>query len=233
MPLPIRWLHELCSEVYHALHDVCNQMRDTIVVNQRDEQKERSRRAIAEAALRLVDEHPLMDFSMQEVATAAGVSLRTVYNHFASREELLDGAQELLDQIFRDRAGVTIGEVDHVDQLSDAVVPNFRIFEDLAEFSYVRDRLDRPDDDPSAAAHDHRTERIVELVGADLPDAPEHVARLVGVMVRHTLSHRSWRALTADYGLTTDDATTAVRWALEALLAAARRGDVERLEDAT
>lgn len=201
------------------------------MVNQREEQKARSRRAITESALELASQRPLLDFSMQEVADEAGVSLRTVYNHFASREELLQAATEHVDDLFHEHAGLLVDDVDHVDEVKKGLVANFPVFERLAPLLGVRDRLDRPEGDPEAAAHDHRTRRIVELVREDLEELPAEVATLIGVLVRHTVSHRTWLALTADYGLTTDQASSAALWTLETILAAARRGDVGTLDE--
>ncbi|WP_345596886.1 TetR/AcrR family transcriptional regulator, partial [Streptomyces marokkonensis] len=55
---------------------------------------QRSRTAILDAAVRLLNIHP--DSSVEAIATAAGVTRQTVYAHFPSREKLLTAA---LDRI--------------------------------------------------------------------------------------------------------------------------------------
>jgi TetR/AcrR family transcriptional regulator of autoinduction and epiphytic fitness len=50
--------------------------------------KARSRQAILDAAATLMREHRGADFSVEELAAAADVSRRTVFNHFASLEDV-------------------------------------------------------------------------------------------------------------------------------------------------
>lgn len=179
--------------------------------------------------MRLTAARPHLDFSMQEVAESAGVSLRTVYNHFDSREALLDGLVDHVNELFEERGGLLIREVDSYDQLGTGVAANFPIFEELAPVLGVADRLDQPES-PMTADHDQRTDRMVELVAEELPDLTPQVAGLVGRLVRHLVSQRTWRALVADYGMSTPEAVASVQWAMDTLVDAARRGEVDRLE---
>ena len=50
--------------------------------------KERSRQAIVQAAAELMDETGGTAFTVDELAERADVSRRTVFNHFASLEEI-------------------------------------------------------------------------------------------------------------------------------------------------
>lgn len=53
----------------------------------RAEQKARTRRELQEAAFELAQTRPLADLSVADIATAAGVSRRTFFNHFAVKED--------------------------------------------------------------------------------------------------------------------------------------------------
>jgi AcrR family transcriptional regulator len=57
----------------------------------RAEQAEQTTARIVQAAVDLLSEGDASDLSMAEVAERAGVSVRTVYRSFASKDELLDG----------------------------------------------------------------------------------------------------------------------------------------------
>lgn len=68
---------------------------------------ERKREAILEAAIAQFREHGFQRASMDAIAAAAGVSKRTVYNHFPSKDELFAA---ILRQLWeRSRALVALG----------------------------------------------------------------------------------------------------------------------------
>ncbi len=63
----------------------------------RDEAKQATRERILDALVRVVLEDGIHAFSVATVAQRAGVSHRTVYRHFASREDLLEALAESVD----------------------------------------------------------------------------------------------------------------------------------------
>src|SRR5688572_7377060 len=63
----------------------------------RDEAKEATRARILDALVRVVLDEGVHAFSVAKVAERAGISHRTVYRHFASREELLEALSESID----------------------------------------------------------------------------------------------------------------------------------------
>lgn len=56
----------------------------------REAQAHETRERILSAATELLGRNPFGDFSMDEIATAAGVERRTVFRHFSNKEALLD-----------------------------------------------------------------------------------------------------------------------------------------------
>ncbi len=64
---------------------------------QRDRQKQATRETLRSTALRLFVEHGFRETTAEEIAAAAGVSRRTFFLHFASKDEVLLGhiAEEL------------------------------------------------------------------------------------------------------------------------------------------
>ncbi len=68
-------------------------------MNPRTNQLDRTRAAIIEATIDLLlHSADPNGFTMQKVADAAGVSHRTLYRHFGSREELLNAAGATMDE---------------------------------------------------------------------------------------------------------------------------------------
>ncbi len=204
----------------------------TAMTDLRTRQKALARRAILEALADLIAETRHLDFSVQEVAERAGVSLRTVYNHFPSREDLLDGLNDHFSEVMVERQGVLIGDVDSVEQVVEAAATNFRIFEELGGLSeaWIQVSALVP---PAAEEHRRRTARMVELVAGALPELAPAQQEVVGTLVRHLFSQRTWYSMTRDYGLSIDDTVEATRWAVTALLDAARGGDPPDTEGAS
>jgi AcrR family transcriptional regulator len=58
-------------------------------VSLRDRQKEVTRDLILNAVARLMESVSLVDMTFVDIAMAAGVSERTVYRHFSTKDELL------------------------------------------------------------------------------------------------------------------------------------------------
>ena len=77
--------------------------------------RDRRRRAIVDAARALTTEHGPAGFTVDRVAEVAGVSRRTVFNHFAGLDDLLVAVcEQILDEVLTDL-------VDQVDRRTDGL----------------------------------------------------------------------------------------------------------------
>ncbi|MEZ5165482.1 MAG: PEP/pyruvate-binding domain-containing protein [Acidimicrobiales bacterium] len=168
----------------------------------RTRQREMGRQAIVDACAALVTERHHLDFSMKEVADRAGVSLRTVYNHFATREDLLDALGEIVDERSRALGQEQAQDLETMDDLHRAVTTNMAVFEKLGGISeaFAQLPLANVGRDTDRAA---RTRIVTEFIAAQMQGAPPDDARAIAVVLRHLLSHRSWYWLTHEYGLST------------------------------
>ncbi|MDQ4112238.1 MAG: TetR/AcrR family transcriptional regulator, partial [Actinomycetota bacterium] len=63
--------------------------------NARERQKRERRLALIEAAQRLVGERGLDDVTVEEISAAAGLSTRTFFNYFDSKDDAVLGIQEI------------------------------------------------------------------------------------------------------------------------------------------
>ncbi|WP_313141365.1 TetR/AcrR family transcriptional regulator [Stenotrophomonas sp.] len=77
----------------------------------REQRKTETRQAISDVATRLIIERGFEAVSMAEIADAAGVSRKTVFNYFASKEHLVfdrdEEARQLLREGMHAHAGLT------------------------------------------------------------------------------------------------------------------------------
>jgi AcrR family transcriptional regulator len=64
----------------------------------RERKKQHTRRAISDIATRLFAEHGFEEVTLSQIADAAEVSVKTIFNHFGSKEDLyFDRAEEMRD----------------------------------------------------------------------------------------------------------------------------------------
>jgi AcrR family transcriptional regulator len=72
----------------------------------RERKKRQTRQAISDAATRLFSQHGFEAVSLSQVAEAADVSVKTIFNHFGNKEDLFfDRAGELQSSIVRTISG--------------------------------------------------------------------------------------------------------------------------------
>lgn len=200
---------------------------DSCMESLRDRQLALARQVIIGACAELVTERRHLDFAMKDVAERSGVSLRTVYNHFPAREDLLDALEHDFTRRMRERGGPIAADLQGGGDLAKAVRVNLELFEELNGVSEAFAQMPMAEVGRDAERQE-RTQLLVDHLSGLMPDVPPGEAHLIAVMLRHLLSHRSWFWLTREYGLTTDQVGDVATWAMDTLIDAAQRGDVPR-----
>lgn len=189
----------------------------------RERQVALARESIVDACAELVTERRHLDFAMKEVAERAGVSLRTVYNHFPTREDLLDALGQAFNDEMAARGGPKAIDLETSADLLRAIAVNFGLFDVLGGVSEAFAQMPLADVGRDEARR-RRTGLIVDHLRSLMPEVPEPDATEIAVALRHLFSHRSWFWLTREYGLTSEQAAAVVNWAIETLIDAARTG---------
>lgn len=186
----------------------------------RERQKSLTRNAILDALAETVVDQGLHDFSVQDVADRAGVSHRTVYRHFPDRNALLDGLAGRLDDLFRERdrpvlPGTAADIAEQVGSAFELFAEHPRLVRAVAIGSLATGEQPR-----SRRTRDRVFREKVAEAAEGLSDDE---ARRASAIVRYLANSLAWVTLTDQLGLDREDATEAVTWAVETLLADLRR----------
>jgi AcrR family transcriptional regulator len=183
----------------------------------RGEQQQQTRERILEAAVARIAEDGLAELTVPLVAERAGVSLRTVYRHFPTKDDLIDSVGEFRDAQF----GVT-GPPESIEELlrnTPALFEGFAARDDLVRAADVS-AAGRQIHDRARRRRALALRKIFEEVTADL--SPTEARRLVAT-VQVLWSTRAWLTLHDNWGMDGREAGRAAQWAIETLIDEARR----------
>ena len=177
----------------------------------REAQAAETRASIVEALFEQLYSESLTDFSVPKVARRAGVSTRTVYRYFPTRDDLLAAVEAHVQQVAPEPAP----PADPLDAASfvGELYAYFDRHSELIE-AQSRTRLGGEVMDLSRARRRARNEPTIQQMFPDL-DPRERLKRFA--VVRALISSRTWRLMTREVGLSTDEATEIVTWAIDTL----------------
>lgn len=185
-----------------------------------DRKRRVTRDAVIDAAIEAIREQGI-DFSVQAAADRAGVTHRTVYRYFKSREALIDAVAERYEMWLAEQG---IAQPESIEGLLANMESLFRVFDQ------------RPDLLRAVAMHTliggertalskRRTERWREMFEASLPHLPRDEIEPLFAVCRTLTGSLGWYLLTSQFGLTGEQSGRAVRRVVEAVFADLRRQD--------
>jgi len=182
--------------------------------------RQRTRRAILEAMVDVIMETDGIGFSVQAVADRAGVTHRTIYNHFPTREALCDAFSDYVDELLMASSGASSEPT-----WSLASIP--LLVEDLYRALAMRDRHARAyvmlmiGNRRPMSAWRKRSLMAEKLIAREQSGRIPLTPRQVTAVIRMFVSTMGWHLLTEQCGLSTDEAAAASAWATRTLLEAA------------
>ena len=187
----------------------------------RERQRKVARDAILTALTDYVSEQGRIDFSVAEIAKRAGVSTRTLYNYFPTRNDLVEAVADWTDEAMAERGSTILPP--SLDEVPDVIGPNFAIFEEMSNIATAFARLDTGVSNTRARAR--RTDAFAEMVREAFPDMAPRQSHALGALLRQLASVKAWYLLTHEHDLDTAEAGAVVSWAVEQLVRALRNGD--------
>jgi len=171
---------------------------------------EATRKAILEAAVHLFLERRSDAFSVQEVADRAGLTHRTVYRYFPTRQDLVGATAQHLAPGFAEER---VMEVSTVDEWIDAVGAHLAGTE--ANFGIVRSivaaTLASDDLRVFGQGIRDRDTHYWEVFRRQFPHLPEDDARRTFAVLRHHMSSVSYVFYRLRFGLSPTEATETIR----------------------
>ena len=193
----------------------------------RERQAEQTRDLIMEALAEQLAEAGLRDFNIPRLARRAGVSIRTVYRYYPTRDALLDAFDVWMD----DRI-VDFPLPKTADEIADLAARTFPAFDEnepimLAQWATPQGR------DVRARGRRRRVKAYAAALRevTDNLDAEEAGAAL-GV-ISYLMSSLTWKTLKEEFALDGKQSGTAVAWALRTLIADLKRKNAEALDRQT
>jgi len=180
--------------------------------------RERTRRAILEAMVDVIMEADGIGFSVQAVADRAGVTHRTIYNHFPTRQALCDAFSDYVDEVLLgSRAPEPTWSLRSIPQLVENLYQTLALHDRHAR-AYVMLMIGnrRP-----MSAWRRRSLMAEKLIAREQSDQIPLTPRQVTAVIRMFVSTLGWHLLTEQCGLSTGEAAAASAWATRTLLDAA------------
>jgi AcrR family transcriptional regulator len=182
--------------------------------------RQRTRRAILEAMVDVIMDADGIGFSVQAVADRAGVTHRTIYNHFPTREALCDAFSDYVDELLMESSGASAEPAWSVASLP-------QLAEDFYRTVALRDRHARAyvmlmiGNRRPMSGWRNRSLMAEKLIAREQSEGTPLTPRQVTAVIRMFVSTMGWHLLTEQCGLSTDEAAAASAWATRTLLDAA------------
>ncbi|MDP4160021.1 MAG: TetR/AcrR family transcriptional regulator [Bacillota bacterium] len=180
----------------------------------RNQQRVLTRNQIMNALAKIINEGRILTFSIKEVADRAGVSYGTVYQHFPTRESLLEA-------LYESAAGIVGQDLSlkslNLEQLPEVMKKTVEVFEEhstlLQAFTVA---LAIQNIQPRSRRERDRKYR--ELIVERVPDLPVDVAKQRAAILSHLHSSLTWTTLRQRFELNPNQTAEALEWALQVLI---------------
>lgn len=190
----------------------------------RESQAEQTRELILQALADQLAEGGLGDFNIPAVARRAGVSVRTIYRYFPTRDVLMAAVGDWIELRL---IGVALPAT--ADEIAERAEEAFASFEEHPQLilAQIESELGRTVRGPGR-------KRRIEAHGAALRNATAHLdpaaARAASAIVSYLAGSLAWKTLREEFELSGRESGVAVAWAIRTLIADLRSRDSRALK---
>lgn len=189
----------------------------------RDRQKQVAREAILTAAADLIVANGLEQLSLQDVADAAGVSKRTLYNYYDNREALLTAIGEWSDELTLEGGGFLVP--DGLEALPAQIPEVWRTWKEQGNVYQAVMIIDGASSDagPSKGRRIRR-QAIARAVAQIRPELDGERSLQLASVVHALSSAPVYRRLTTEDGLSVETAAGLAGWTISLITEALASG---------
>ena len=176
-----------------------------------------TRHAILDALAHVIVESTAFGFSVQEVANRAGVTHRTVYNHFPTREALSEALADYVEERLSSLGPAPDAQLPSLQTLADLIGQFYRglATQEVHVRAYVM--LMMANRRPAQLTR-ARSRRFEEAIARDAALPAGLSAAEVTAVIRMFVSSMGWHTLTEHLGLSVEQAASAATWATRTLV---------------
>lgn len=186
-------------------------------VSLREQHAAATRERILSAVAELLEHGAVDDLTMPDVAAASGVSLRTIYRYYPTREELLEAAGRWIgDELLKHPYP---RDLDEVADLYEAGCRDFDERPGLVRAMVVSQLGQRA----RGYRRRERLEAIARALRDELPGLPEPELRRAEAVLAYLHNMLAYTTLREESGLSGEEIGEAVAWAIRTLVEDLRR----------
>lgn len=180
--------------------------RSPLRANQQEEVRSRILAKVGE----VLADPSMTEVPIPEVARRTGVSVRTVYRYFPTKEALYDAFNEAAQK----RHGINLPE--QMDDLPGLANEVFRGFETHAD-EYRAWRFSKIALEARAQRKQRQKKAFAKTLAPLTAHLDEATGRGIAAVVHSLVSSETWLTMVDTWGMTTDQAAAAVGWTIETL----------------
>lgn len=187
----------------------------------RDQHHALTRELILRSVAKQLEEGQLSEITVPDVAQAAGVSVRTVYRHFATREELIAAAAEWISEHYFGEPGFP----ETVDELATNFAAHLQAFDEhpnLVRAMAVSRAGDAVRSVRRARRLQSQSVALQEVTGNLSPEEQRNAEAVFGYLVNML----AWVTMHDESGLSGRQMGKAMAWAMGVLIDDLRRRNV-------
>lgn len=190
----------------------------------RDQQAEFTRQIVMEAAKRVLDTYSIDEFSIQKIAEEAGMSHRTVYRYFPTRQALLDSFTDWIEDSVAPIPMEANSQPETREEILASVRTAFDRFDNFAPYFRASLMLASRGEAIQPKRQRQRDEYIRKALTKVLEPLEDEEAAKAYAIIRILIGAQTWQMLHDRFELTDGKAGDAAIWAVDVLLDALANG---------